>query len=93
MENVITRSCEQFGTIRQIKGDPALWCGSDVAKALGYARPNDAISAHCRCTVKRRIPHPQSPSKQIEVSFIPEEDVYRLICHSKLPKAQAYSKR
>lgn len=32
-----------------------LFCGSDVAKALGYSRPNDAISAHCRGTVKRRI--------------------------------------
>ena len=92
MENVITRSCEQFGTIRQIKGDPALWCGSDVAKALGYTNSRKAITDHCRCVTKRYIPHPQSPSKQIEVSFIPEADVYRLICHSKLPKAQEFEK-
>lgn len=92
MENIIAKTNEQFGTIRQISGTPTLWCGSDVAKALGYARPNDAISAHCRCTVKRRIPHPQSPSKQLEVSFIPEADVYRLICHSKLPSAMAFEK-
>lgn len=92
MENIIAKTNEQFGTIRQISGTPTLWCGSDVAKALGYARPNDAISAHCRCTVKRRIPHPQSPSKQLEVSFILEADVYRLICHSKLPSAMAFEK-
>lgn len=92
MENIIAKTNKQFGTIRQISGTPTLWCGSDVAKALGYARPNDAISAHCRCTVKRRIPHPQSPSKQLEVSFIPEADVYRLICHSKLPSAMAFEK-
>ena len=92
MENITAKTNEQFGTIRQISGTPTLWCGSDVAKALGYARPNDAISAHCRCTVKRRIPHPQSPSKQLELSFIPEADVYRLICHSKLPSAMAFEK-
>lgn len=92
MENIITKTNEQFGTIRQISGKPALWCGSDVAKALGYANSRKAITDHCRCVTKRYIPHPQSPSKQIEVSFIPEADVYRLICHSKLPKAQEFEK-
>lgn len=92
MENIITKTNEQFGSIRTIEGKPQLWCGSDVAKALGYARPNDAIAAHCRCTAKRSIPHPQSKNKQIEMSFIPEADVYRLICHSKLPKAQEFEK-
>lgn len=44
---------EEFGTIRTIEKDgKILFCGSDVAKALGYARPNDAISAYCRATVK-----------------------------------------
>lgn len=51
----------EFGSIRTIEGDgKVLFCASDVAKALGYARPNDAIVSHCRCTAKRRIPHPQT---------------------------------
>ena len=84
---------EQFGEIRTVEDDgKVLFCGSDIAKALEYSRPNDAITAHCRCTVKRRIPHPQSPDKQIEMSFIPEGDVYRLIVHSKLPKAQEFER-
>ena len=29
--------------------------GNEVADILGYKRPNDAISAHCRGTVKHRI--------------------------------------
>ena len=33
------------------------------------------------------IPHPQSPIKTIEMTFIPEGDVYRLVAHSKLPGA------
>ena len=84
---------EQFGEVRTIEenGKP-LFCGSDVARALGYARPNDAIVDHCRCTVKRRIPHPQSPDKEIGMAFIPEGDVYRLIVRSKLPSADKFER-
>lgn len=92
MENIIAKSCNQFGTIRRIDGTPSLWCGSDVAKALGYSNARDALSRHCRCVVKHDIPHPQSKNRTIEMSFIPEADVYRLICHSKLPKAQEFEK-
>lgn len=71
------RSCiENDGTI--------LFCASDVAKALGYSRPNDAVNAHCRATVKRRTP---ISGKTQEINFIPEGDVYRLIVKSKLPSA------
>lgn len=84
---------EQFGEVRMIEenGKP-LFCGSDVARALGYARPNDAIVDHCRCTAKRRIPHPQSPDKEIEMAFIAEGDVYRLIVRSKLPSADKFER-
>ena len=66
-----------------------LFCGSDVAKALGYARPNDAIAAHCRATVKRSTP---ISGKMQEINFIPEGDVYRLITHSKLPEAEKFER-
>ena len=82
-----------FGAVRttEIDGKP-YFCGSDIAKALGYARPNDAITGHCRYAVKRSTPHPQSPSKTIEMSFIPEGDVYRLIVGSKLPTAEKFER-
>ena len=51
-----------------------------MAKALGYARPNDAISQHCRYTAKHRVPHPQSPDKEIEMIFIPEGKDQTLAC-------------
>ena len=80
---------EQFGQMRTItENGNTLFCGSDVAKALGYARPNDAVSAHCRSTVKRRIATAQG--NEAEMSFIPEGDVYRLITHSKLPAAEKF---
>ncbi len=82
---------EQFGEIRTIEeNNKVLFCGSDIAKALGYARPNDAVTAHCRCTVKHSIPHPQSVDKTIDMTFISEGDVYRLITHSKLPSAEQF---
>ena len=83
----------EFGKIRTIEENGnVLFCGSDVAKVLGYRRPNDALSLHCRYTVKHSIPHPQNPDKRIEMTFVPEGDVYRLIVHSKLPSAERFEK-
>ena len=82
---------EQFGSVRIIEEDgKVLFCGNDIAIALGYINPRKALNDHCRCVTKRYVPHPQSPDKQIEMSFIPEGDVYRLIVSSKLPKAQEF---
>ena len=82
---------EEFGSVRTFEEQgKVLFCGSDVAKALGYSKPNNAISAHCRCALKRGIPHPQSTEKTIIMTFIPEGDVYRLISHSRLPSAEKF---
>lgn len=78
-----------FGNIRTIKeNEKILFCGFDVAKMLNYSNPRDALDRHCQCVVKRDVPHPQSKNKNIEMSFIPEGDVWRLISHSKMPQAQ-----
>lgn len=43
---------EEFGEIRTaLINDKAYFCGNDVAKALGYAKPNNAVSTHCRDTL------------------------------------------
>lgn len=82
---------EEFGSVRTFEEQgKVLFCGSDIAKALGYSKPNNAISAHCRCALKRGIPHPQSTEKTIIMTFIPEGDVYRLISHSRLPSAEKF---
>lgn len=83
----------QFGQMRTLtENGNTLFCGSDVAKALGYVNPSKALADHCRCLTKREVPHPQSPDKQIEMLFIPEGDVYRLITHSKLPTAEKFER-
>lgn len=83
----------EFGEIRTLEtvDGAVMFCGIDVATALGYAKPNNAISAHCRCALKQGVPHPQSPSKTIEMTFIPESDVYRLAFGSKLESAERFT--
>ena len=82
---------EMFGTIRTLEENgKVLFCGSDIAKALKYAKPINAVTAHCRCTLKRGIPHPQAPDKKIDMIFVSEGDVYRLITHSRLPAAEEF---
>ena len=44
----------QFGEIRAIaEGGMILFCGSDVALALGYSNPRKALSDHCKGVTKR----------------------------------------
>lgn len=82
---------EEFGEVRTIvEGDKVLFCASDVAKALGYARPNDAVQAHCLAAVKRRSTI--YGNREQEINFIPEGDVYRLIVRSKLPAAEKFER-
>jgi prophage antirepressor-like protein len=77
-----------FGQLRTIEEDgKILFCASDVAKALGYSNPRDAISRHCRGVVKRDAP---TQGGVQAIAFIPEGDVYRLITHSKLPSAERF---
>lgn len=82
---------EMFGEIRiELIDGKELFCASDIAKALGYVRPADAITQHCKSTVKHSIVTSQGNS--IEMNFIPEGDVYRLIVKSKLPAAEKFEK-
>lgn len=77
-----------FGQLRTIEEDgKILFCATDVAKALGYINPRDAISRHCRGVVKRDTP---TQGGIQAIAFIPEGDVYRLITHSKLPGAEKF---
>lgn len=80
---------DQFGRVRTLVGEDEriLFCGSDVAKALGYSRTADAIRAHTKGSVKRRV---LTNGGGQWLSFIPEPDVYRLIFRSKLPAAEQF---
>lgn len=81
---------EDFGQIRVIDdGGKTLFCGADVARALGYARPGKAIIDHCKGVLKRDT---LTSGGTQSLSYIPEGDVYRLIVHSKLPSAEKFER-
>lgn len=61
-----------------------MFCLADVAKALGYSRPADAVNQHCKGLVI--LPTPTNGGIQ-EMKFGKESEVYRLTMKSKLPDA------
>ena len=80
----------EFGQLRMIFIDgKQYFMASDVAKALGYSVPKDAITRHCKGAMFQRY---LTDGGEQEVKVIPEGDVYRLIIRSKLPKAEEFEK-
>lgn len=81
---------QDFGEMGLIEIDgkpyfPATAC----AKMLGYKRPADAIASHCKGSVKHRV---LTTGGEQEIKIIPEGDLYRLITHSRLPKAEEFER-
>lgn len=75
--------------MRDGNGNP-LFCAKDVAKVLGYARPADAVSAHCKGSANYRPLETAGGIQQVR--FITEGDMYRLITSSKLPAAERFER-
>lgn len=78
----------QFGQVRTVtrEGLP-YFVANDVAKALGYSRPKDAVASHCKGGVV--LPTPTRGGIQL-TKYIPESDVFRLILRSKQSRAEAF---
>lgn len=77
-----------FNTIRTVNLDGEPWfVARDVADVLGYARPRDAIRAHCKGAVLHRI---LTDGGEQEMTVIPERDLYRLVMRSTLPSAERF---
>ena len=84
---------QEFGSIRLLQeAGKTFFCASDVAKALGYVNPYAAVKRHCRGHLTKREGVVQKVNQYgdageqvVEISFITEGDVYRLIvtasCH------------
>ncbi len=78
----------EFGEVRTAEENgKILFCGSDVARALGYAIPSKAVNTHCKGVSKMEAPTNGGIQNML---FITEGDVYRLIVHSKLPSAEKF---
>lgn len=67
----------EFGQVRCVEVDGKPYAvGMDVARALGYAKPSQAVIDHCKGIRKLGIP---SDGGIQETNIIPEGDIYRLI--------------
>lgn len=77
----------EFGEVRtvEVNGKP-YFVAKDVANALGYSNPRDAISRHCKGVVK----HDSFKEGGQEIALIPEGDIYRLVIKSQLPTAEKF---
>lgn len=85
---------EQFGSIRTVEIDSTpYFVGKDVAEALGYAKPENAISAHVdeddKTTTLIQGTGSNYKSKAV---IINESGVYALVFGSKLPKAKEFKR-
>ena len=83
----------EFGTIRTMsneQGEP-LFCGKDVAVALGYKKPENAIAVHVEDEDKTSTLIQGSGSNyKSKTTFINESGLYALILSSKLESARRF---
>jgi anti-repressor protein len=84
-----------FGGIRTTtdkQGEP-LFVGKDVAEALGYKKPENALAVHVESEDKTTtlIQGTGSNYKSRSI-FITESGLYFLILSSKLPQAKAFKR-
>jgi prophage antirepressor-like protein len=87
---------KQIRTMFRPENNAVLFCGKDVAEALGYKKSEKAISDHCRRVVPVEVSAPpiQGVTSKARLTqtmnFIPESDVYRLIMKSRLKTAEKF---
>ena len=88
---IMIYSNDEFGEIRttETENGQILFCGMDIAKALGYSNPRKAIADHCK---EKGVTKRDTLTKGglQKLTYIDEGNVYRLIVHSKLPNVENF---
>ena len=85
----------QFGQVRTMAGENGepWFAGKDVAVALGYKKPQNAIKDHVENEDKTTALIQGSGSRyKTHISFINESGLYSLILSSKLPQAREFKR-
>lgn len=82
----------EFGQVRSIEIDGEPWLvGKDVATALGYSNPRDALATHIDDEDKATVAiHDGSQNRNMTI--INESGVYALIFSSQLPNAKRFKR-
>ena len=90
--NIQIFTSEVFGEIRTCQvNNQIMFVGKDVAQALGYAKPRNALAVHVDKDDKSTAPI-QGPAYETRVTLINESGLYSLILSSKQPQAKAFKR-
>ena len=90
--NIEIFTSEIFGEIRTcLVNNQIMFVGKDVAQALGYAKPQNALATHVDKEDKSTAPI-QGTAYETRVTLINESGLYALILSSKLPQAKAFKR-
>ena len=83
---------QEFGAIRTISNEQGdvMFCGRDVAAALGYKKPEWAIATHVEADDSAKRGVIDSLGRKQQAIFINESGLYALILSSKLPSARRF---
>lgn len=84
----------EFGKIRTVtdRTNSVWFCGSDVAKALGYERGAKAVADHVDSEDKHDVPIRDSIGRMQNTAFINESGLYSMVLSSKLPTAKKFKR-
>ena len=82
----------EFGQIRTMQDEQGemLFCGKDVAEALGYDQPRKAVERHVDKDDGTKRTLIDSMGRKQRATFINESGLYALILSSKLPTAREF---
>lgn len=78
--------------LRSLQRNGAFYfAGKDAARALGYAKPTDAVRKHVD-KEDRTVSETETVTGKKAIVFINESGLYSLILSSKLPEAKAFKR-
>ena len=92
MREITVFKHEMFGEVRTMVNEngETFFVGKDVAKALGYKKPLDALSKHVDEDDSAKCGLIDSMGREQEAIFINESGLYSLVLSSKLPQAKEF---
>lgn len=80
----------EFGRVRIVEVNGEAWMvGKDVAEALGYKNPRQALASNVEAE-DRGVHSVDTPSGEQEMTIINESGLYSLVLSSKLPNARKF---
>lgn len=93
MNELRTFNNPEFGTIRTIEQNGEPWfVGKDVAEALGYTNPRDALAKHVDSEDRNTVAICDGTPGNPNTAIINESGLYSLILSSKLPTAKKFKR-